>query len=365
MRVTYNNEIKRMGFLPQDRGIRKNCIDMHVHTSTGRKDDGRFLVSLIVQAARFLSLDYIALTPHAYLDNLEGVRAADQIDQGVCPGIELHVETGKFLFHILGFFNPSSYNLELEIAFNRELQLLEQKREKYLKALTLNVNREYNTHLDFEKVKIFFDNFGGGFADAVSKTLKLHYMDIDFERFDVLDIDYGMTPKYIVELIHAFGGKSVLAHPRWMYPKMRSILNVIRTNLLNFFEREKIIYPNKMTFSELYVWLEHNYPDKFTEFQIKTSKIWLAELYKIIEEEIIPTGITAIETHTSMTELPNYPAYKAVYAQVDQQLIARYNLNETAGTDYHGGNAGEPQLGTGINFTFQHPVSMINWLLNK
>lgn len=192
---------------------RKKYIDLHLHTTAS---DGSLTPTELVKKAKELNFSAIAITDHDTVAGLEeGVKAANQENIELVPGIELNTDYKNSEVHILGYYidyqqkklknklaslKEARYNrirkmvnklneLGIEIEFAEVLELAEEAALGRVHLAKVMLDKEY-----VEEWEQAFDKYIGRSAPAYVERKKL-------------------TPQQAIELIKEVGGVPVIAHP--------------------------------------------------------------------------------------------------------------------------------------------------------
>ncbi|OON97626.1 MAG: hypothetical protein ATN36_02820 [Epulopiscium sp. Nele67-Bin005] len=264
-------------------------IDLHVHSTMS---DGTFTPREIAFYAKAKGLQTIALTDHDTISGvLECQEAGNLVNLKVIAGIEFSVNYFDKEVHMLGYF----IDIHNEKLTSHLENLVVSRHERNLKMLEklgeLGFPMEYSDIATSEKNALLTR---AHFAQAMLK--KGYVKNID----DAFNLYLGNgKPAFIprehvdfkecIDLIHEIGGVAVIAHP----------------GLYKSFTDEKL--------------------DKF----IKT----LAE-----------AGLDGIETI--------YPKYSKEQEEEFLYLCKKYNLLPTGGSDFHGENKKDLDIGKGYGKTF-------------
>lgn len=189
------------------------AIDLHVHSTFS---DGTLTPTQLVELAVKSNLEAFALTDHDTTEGIEeALKAAENYNMEVIPGIEFSTEYNGKDIHILGYYiNP--YNEE----FNLKVHEFKDSRE--------NRNRKMCEKLSELGIKINYEDLIAEFPDSVltrahfAKFMYSHgmikYIDEAFEKY-IGDECPGFVPRekispaQAVSLIISCGGIPVLAHP--------------------------------------------------------------------------------------------------------------------------------------------------------
>lgn len=258
-------------------------IDLHVHSTCS---DGTFTPEELVEYALKKGLAAFALTDH---DTTDGIRRAAAAAEGssllVIPGIELSTEYHGSDVHILGLgIHPDNP------AFRNYLQQFRRSRdlrnEKMIQKL-----RDYGIDISQDSMKEQFPDCVWTRAHFALYLKSRGYVKEMWDAFPRYIGDHapcyvpreGITPAQAVRLVRSGGGHPVLAHP-----------------LLYHFSREK-----------------------------------LEQLVSSLADE----GLQGIEAIYSTNRGSDESSMK--------QLARRHGLAITGGSDFHGANKKDIDLGSG------------------
>lgn len=274
-------------------------VDLHVHSTCS---DGTYSPSELVQYAAQKGLKAFALTDH---DTTEGIPEAVEIGRRlgvkVIPGIELSTNYWGKDIHIVGL------GIDIEdYYFQDELKRFQNSRDiRNLKMIT---------KLQEAGIEISYDTMMAAFSDAVwtrahfaRYLLDHNYVRSMSEAFDRYLGDYApcfvprekVTPFQAIRLIHQGKGVAVLAHPL--------LYHLSDTNL------EKLV------------------------------------------TELKHAGLDALEAI--------YSANKWVDETNMTHLAKRHRLKISGGSDFHGSNKPDIDLGTGKG-NLKIPLELLEILLN-
>lgn len=261
-------------------------IDLHVHSN---HSDGTCSPRELVQLALKLGLRAFALTDHDTTDGLEeAVKAAKGRNLEVIPGIEFSTTYENKDIHILGL--GVNYR---DAHFQQVLESFRQSRNvRNLEMIQLL--RDQGIDITYEKILAEYPESTDVWTRAhFARYLLEHgYVKSRNEAFDRYVGDRAscyvprpkISPFQVISLIHESGGYAVLAHP-----------------LLYGFSREKL--------------------DQL--------------VYRCKE-----AGVDGIEAIYSRNRWSDESRMK--------QLARKYNLRITGGSDFHGENKPDIQMGTGM-----------------
>jgi predicted metal-dependent phosphoesterase TrpH len=259
-------------------------VDLHLHTTAS---DGVLSPSEIVRYAKAKGLQAIAITDHDTIDGCEeGLSEGERIGFEVIPGIEISAEYSPGSMHILGFFLDIHHPL-----LNERLEYLQKARAERNPKMVAKLN-QLGMEVTYEEV---LKASGGGqvgrphFANVLLEKKYVRNFQEAFERFlkkgaPAYVDKFRFTSKEALHFIHEAGGMAVLAHPNTLGVKRYS-------------ELEKLVL------------------------------------------QLVDEGLKGIEVY--------YPEHSAVEVAQYKNLADRYSLLSTGGTDYHGIEKNELDIGVG------------------
>lgn len=188
-------------------------IDLHVHSNAS---DGTYTPTQVVELAVKKGLKAIALTDHDTIDGIdEALKAADQKPIEIIPGIELSCLYQGEEIHILGLYvDPKDPD------FLAETSLLKSIRDKR----NLEMIRRFNEG----GISLSLEEVMAGNPDTV--ITRAHFARVLFEKGYAASLNqafkkylvYGgpfcprkeaITPEYAIGILTACGASPVLAHP--------------------------------------------------------------------------------------------------------------------------------------------------------
>jgi len=259
-------------------------VDLHLHTTAS---DGVLSPSEIVRYAKAKGLQAIAITDHDTIEGCEeGLAEGERIGFEVIPGIEISAEHSTGSMHILGFF------LDIHHPFlNERLEFLQKARAERNPKIVEKLNG-LGIDITFEEV---LRASGGGqvgrphFANVLLEKKYVRSFQEAFDRFlkkgALAYVDkLRFTSKEALHFINEAKGVAVLAHP-----------NTLGMN--GYSELEKLIL------------------------------------------QLIGEGLKGIEVY--------YPEHSATDTAQYKTLAERYDLLSTGGTDYHGMEKNQLDIGVG------------------
>ncbi len=259
-------------------------VDLHLHTTAS---DGVLSPSGVVRYAKAKGLQAIAITDHDTIEGCEeGLSEGERIGFEVIPGIEISAEYSSGSMHILGFFLDIHHPL-----LNERLEYLQKARAERNPKMVARLN-QLGIEVTYEEV---LKASGGGqvgrphFANVLLEKKVVKSFQEAFDRFlkkgaPAYVDKLRFTSKEALHFINEAGGVAVLAHP-----------NTLGVN--GYSELEKLIV-------------------------------------RLADE-----GLKGIEVY--------YPEHSAVEVAQYKTLADRYSLVSTGGTDYHGIEKNELDIGVG------------------
>lgn len=259
-------------------------VDLHVHTSAS---DGVLTPSEIVRYAKSKGLQTIAITDHDTIEGLEeGLLEGEKIGFEVIPGIEISAEHSPGSMHLLGYFLDIHHPL-----LRGKLDYLQKARAERNPKIIENLNR-LGVRIDYAEV---VKASGGGqvgrphFAQVLLEKGYVRSFQEAFERFlkkgaPAYVDKVRFKPKEAISFIREAGGVAVLAHPKTL-------------GMNGSIALEKIVF------------------------------------------ELMGDGLKGIEVF--------YPEHSPLEVAQFKVLAERYGLLLTGGTDYHGIEKEELDLGVG------------------
>jgi predicted metal-dependent phosphoesterase TrpH len=259
-------------------------VDLHLHTTAS---DGVLTPSEIVRYAKAKGLQAIAITDHDTIEGCEeGLAEGDRIVFEVIPGIEISAEHSPGSMHVLGFFLDIHHPL-----LNERLKFLQKARAERNPRIVEKLNG-LGMDITFEEV---LKASGGGqvgrphFANVLLEKKYVKSFQEAFDRFlkkgaPAYVDKFRFTSKEALHFINEAKGVAVLAHP-----------NTLGMN--GYAELEKLVL-------------------------------------RLVEE-----GLKGIEVY--------YPEHSVSETAQYKSLAERCGLLATGGTDYHGMEKNQLDIGVG------------------
>jgi predicted metal-dependent phosphoesterase TrpH len=248
-------------------------VDLHLHTTAS---DGVRTPSGIVNYAKDKGLQAIAITDHDTIEGLdEGLSEGGRVGFEVIPGVEISAEHSPGSMHLLGYFLDIHHPL-----LRDKLSYLQKARAERNPKIIENLNR-LGVRINYEEV---VKASGGGqvgrphFAQVLLEKGYVRSFQEAFDRFlgkgaPAYVDKIRFKPNEAISFIREAGGVAVLAHPKTLGMK-------------DFASLEKIIL------------------------------------------ELMEVGLKGIEVF--------YPEHSSLEVAQFRALAERHGLLMTGGTDYHG-----------------------------
>ncbi len=221
----------------------RDLIDLHVHSTCS---DGTLSPEEVAHAAKAAGLCAIALTDH---DSLEGVKACQQVGEAlgvrVIAGIELSADYHGKEIHILGYFVDKNQavlqeTLDQVIAERNARNLLMLEKLHALGfALTLDDLSQGVPNAIITRAHFARALREKGYVASNNEAFALYIGDGCPAYVPKASLDFTTC----IDLIHASGGKAVLAHPGIYKFATGNIKELIRTLKAHGLDGVEVIYP--------------------------------------------------------------------------------------------------------------------------
>ncbi len=188
-------------------------IDLHVHSTYS---DGTLTPSELVKKAFSINLAAMALTDHDTIDGIpEAVSCAADYDIELIPGIELSTFYDKKEIHIVGLYIDYT-----DKNFKKELEFLKQSREKRNEKIAARFC-EIGIPVSYDEMKKMYEGAVITRANFADYLVRKGYVKSRNEVFDRYLGDSKpcyvprekMLPEKAIKMIKSVGGVPVLAHP--------------------------------------------------------------------------------------------------------------------------------------------------------
>lgn len=281
----------------------KQLCDLHTHSIFS---DGTLTPTQLVELAKELGLGAVALTDHNTVLGLpEFLAAAEKNGVEAVPGVEFSVDYQGGELHILALYiQPEHYEAAMAIA--HEMQ--ENKRKSNIALVDALNHAGYA--ISYEKIKASMPAGEPNRALIAAELTRCGYVSSNQEAFQKLlspKHGYYVPPKRIealelISFVRSVGAVAVWAHP-----------------FLHLKQEEQI-----------------------REFLPKAIK----------------AGLQGMETR--------YPLFTPEQTQLAEALAKEFGLLQSGGSDFHGANKPDIQLGTGkgsleVPMTFLEQLKQAAW----
>jgi predicted metal-dependent phosphoesterase TrpH len=186
--------------------------DLHIHTTAS---DGSWTPAELVDQVRLAGIGLFAVTDHDSVGSLAATaRLARETGLAFIPGVEICSTLRERQFHILGYgISPGSLPLNRLLTSNT--QLMEQADDESIRQLV-----QQGLPVDFQEYRDYRrDPARGGWKSLsylIDKGLCANVGEFFAKLFTVersIVFPDFPSPRQVIEVIHAAGGKAVLAHP--------------------------------------------------------------------------------------------------------------------------------------------------------
>jgi predicted metal-dependent phosphoesterase TrpH len=188
-------------------------IDLHIHTTAS---DGTMSPAEVVRYAKAKGLRTIAITDHDTVEGItEGLQEGRKLGLEVIPGVEVSVDFAKGTMHLLGYYIDHTSAELLE-----KLAIVQQARvERNLKMI--EKLRGLGIDIDLSEIREAPEDGQIGRPHfAYTLVQKGHAQNIQdaFERYlrkggPAYVEKFKFSPQEAMSTIHKAGGVAVLAHP--------------------------------------------------------------------------------------------------------------------------------------------------------
>ncbi len=208
-------------------------IDLHVHTTAS---DGTMTPEEVVFHAARQGLKAVAITDHDTVDGVqEAMEAGSRAGIEVVPGVEISVDFPGEM-HILGYFiDPFNSQLQQGLAMLRQYR--KERNPKMVEKL-----RDLGFDISVEEVA---EAAGGNVIGRphIAAVMKQKGYVRDFDEAFELYLGAGkpayvkkdkLTPREGIELVAAAGGIPVLAHPKYLEVNGRKGLQALVEELAGY-----------------------------------------------------------------------------------------------------------------------------------
>jgi predicted metal-dependent phosphoesterase TrpH len=259
-------------------------FDLHLHTTAS---DGTMSPAELVRYAKEKGLKVIAITDHDTIEGLpEGIQEGNRLGLEIIPGVELSADAPKGTMHLLGYYiDPASSELA------DKLTVLQQARmERNLKIV--EKLRALDIPLELSEVKAAPEHGQIGRPHFAYTMVQKGYAQNIQDAFDrylgkgkpAYVEKFRFSPHEAMDFVRKAGGITVLAHP-------------------------------------------------FTLKQAEPAD------FEALIHELKEKGLDGIEVY--------YPEHSDGQRKLYRSLAKKYGLVISAGSDFHGLNKEEADLGEG------------------
>lgn len=203
-------------------------IDLHTHTSAS---DGTYRPAELVELARQLGLTALAITDHDCVDGLEeGLARGQELGLTVIPGVEISVEWQGREMHILGYYVDYQ-----QPEFMEALAQLREFRDQRNPRMVAKL-QELGIDITLAEVEARAQGQVVGRPHFAAVLLEKGVVSSVAEAFDRYLARGGLayvpkerlTPRQGIELIRQAGGLPVLAHPRYLKLEEGALTELVR-----------------------------------------------------------------------------------------------------------------------------------------
>lgn len=187
-------------------------VDLHIHTTAS---DGSWTPQELVEQIQRAGIGLFAVTDHDSVGSLAEIAALSQkLGLNFIPGVEVCSTLKGKCLHVLGYgIDAASPGLLRLLAHNTEV--MEQADEESIKKLI-----EQGLPISYEEYQTYqHDPARGGWKSLNYLTDKGLCADVKEFFAKLFTAERGITfpvfpsPHAVIAVIHAAGGKAVLAHP--------------------------------------------------------------------------------------------------------------------------------------------------------
>ncbi len=258
-------------------------VDLHLHTTAS---DGVMTPSEIVRYAKRKGLQAIAITDHDTIEGLaEGLSEGQRVEFEVIPGVEISAEHSPGSMHLLGYFVEIDHPL-----LKSRLDYLQNARAERNPKIAERLNR-LGVRISYEEV---IKASGGGqvgrphFAQVLLEKGYVRTFQEAFERYlgkgaPAYVDKVRFRPKEAISFIREAGGVAVLAHPKTLGTGGSSKLEELIVELMRYgLKGMEVFYP------------EHS-PLEVTQFRALAERLGLLATggtdYHGIEKEELDIGV--------------------------------------------------------------------------
>ena len=187
-------------------------VDLHIHTTAS---DGSWTPTELIDQIRLAGIGLFAVTDHDSVGGLaETAALAREVGLRFIPGVEICSTLYGRCFHILGYgIDAGAPDLLRLLRHNTEM--MEQADEDSIRKLIAQ-----GLPIDYEEYQAYHHDLArGGWKSLNYLTDKRLCADVKEFFSKLFTVERGIVfprfppPREVIAVIHAAGGKAVLAHP--------------------------------------------------------------------------------------------------------------------------------------------------------
>jgi len=222
----------------------QKVADLHVHTYFS---DGTFSPEKVVKYSKEKGLSAIAITDHDCCSGIApAIKAGKVLGLEVISGVELSAELGEENIHILGYFIDWQ-----DTSFVNRLEEISKSRVERAKKILKKLKQH---KIDISEKELFeFSGPGSvGRLHIAHLLLKKGYISRIEEAFRKYIGDKGpcyvknlkLSPREAMDMIKGVGGVTVLAHPKSINIKGRSVEDIVEGLLKDGLQGIEVYHPD-------------------------------------------------------------------------------------------------------------------------
>jgi 3',5'-nucleoside bisphosphate phosphatase len=222
-------------------------IDLHTHSTAS---DGSLSPQELVQYAKKKGAGAIALTDHDTVEGIEAaLRAGQEQDLEVIPGLEISAQYKGGTMHILGYYIDPS-----DPVLNQELSRLQEARRDRNPRIIEKL-RDLGLSITFDQVQALAKGQIGRphIAQVLIQTGAVSSLEEAFQKYLTKGAaayveKFRFPPHKAISLIRLAGGIPVLAHPKTLRcPSFRDLKSVVKELKATGLQGMEVLYPDHST----------------------------------------------------------------------------------------------------------------------